>query len=42
LHPRATNELLRVVDEKGKPIKYEILAKAGYTAPREVESNINS
>jgi VWFA-related protein len=33
----ATNELLRVVDQKGKPIKYQILAKAGYTAPREVE-----
>jgi Ca-activated chloride channel homolog len=33
----ATNELLRVVDEKGKPIKYQIVAKAGYTAPREVE-----
>ena len=25
------------VDEKGKPIKYTILAKAGYTAPRAVE-----
>jgi VWFA-related protein len=33
----ATNDLLRVVDEKGKPIKYQVLAKAGYTAPREVE-----
>jgi len=33
----ATNELLRVVDEKGKPIKYQVIAKAGYTAPREVE-----
>jgi Ca-activated chloride channel family protein len=33
----ATNEPLRVVDEKGKPIKYQILAKNGYTAPREVE-----
>lgn len=32
-----TNEPLRVVDEKGKPIKYQIQAKAGYTAPREVE-----
>jgi Ca-activated chloride channel family protein len=32
-----TNEPLRVVDEKGKPIKYQIVAKAGYTAPREVE-----
>lgn len=33
----ATNEPLRVTDEKGKPIKYRIIAKAGYTAPREVE-----
>ena len=33
----ATNEPLRVVDEKGKPIKYTIVAKAGYTAPHEVE-----
>jgi VWFA-related protein len=33
----ANNEPLRIVDEKGKPIKYQILAKAGYTAPREVE-----
>jgi VWFA-related protein len=33
----ATNEPLRVVDEKGKPIKYTIIAKSGYTAPREVE-----
>jgi VWFA-related protein len=33
----ANNEPLRVVDEKGKPIKYQIIAKAGYTAPREVE-----
>ncbi len=32
-----TNEPLRVVDEKQKPIKYSILAKAGYTAPRQVE-----
>ena len=24
-------------DEKGKPIKYQIIAKTGYTAPREVE-----
>ena len=24
-------------DEKGKPIKYQIVAKAGYKAPREVE-----
>jgi len=33
----ATNEPLRVTDEKGKPIKYQIIAKQGYTAPREVE-----
>jgi len=32
-----TNEPLRMVDEKGKPMKYTILAKAGYNAPREVE-----
>jgi hypothetical protein len=33
----ATNEPLKVTDEKGKPIKYQILAKVGYTAPRTVE-----
>jgi len=33
----ATNEPLLVKDEKGKPIKYQIIAKAGYKAPREVE-----
>jgi len=33
----ANGEPLRVVDEKGKPIKYQVVAKAGYTAPREVE-----
>lgn len=33
----ATNEPLKVTDEKGKPIKYQIIAKAGYTAPRAVE-----
>ena len=33
----ANNEPLRVTDEKGKPVKYSILSKAGYTAPREVE-----
>jgi VWFA-related protein len=33
----ATNEPLRIVDEKKKPIKYTIIAKAGYTGPREVE-----
>ena len=33
----ATNEPLRIVDEKNKPIKYTVLAKAGYNAPHEVE-----
>jgi len=33
----ATNEPLPVKDEKGKPVKYAIVAKAGYKAPREVE-----
>lgn len=33
----ATNEPLKIVDEKGKPIKYSVVAKQGYTAPREVE-----
>lgn len=33
----ATNQPLRVVDAKNKPIKYQIIAKAGYKAPREVE-----
>jgi len=33
----STNEPLKVTDEKGKPIKYQIVAKAGYTAPRSVE-----
>lgn len=33
----ATNEPLRVTDEKGKPVKYSIIAKNGYKAPREVE-----
>lgn len=33
----ATNEPLRIVDEKGKPMKYTIIAKAGYNAPKEVE-----
>jgi len=30
-------DALRIVDEKSKPIKYTIIAKGGYTAPREVE-----
>ena len=33
----ATNEPLRIVNDKGKPIKYQIVAKAGYKAPREVD-----
>jgi len=32
-----TNQPLKVVDEKQKPIKYSIVAKQGYTAPRPVE-----
>jgi Ca-activated chloride channel family protein len=32
-----TNEPLPIKDEKGKPIKYKIVAKTGYTAPRKVE-----
>jgi VWFA-related protein len=33
----ATNEQLPMKDEKGKPIKYSIVAKAGYKAPRAVD-----
>ncbi len=33
----ATNQPLRIVDEKRKTIKYSILARSGYTAPRPVE-----
>jgi hypothetical protein len=32
-----TNEPFRVTDAKGKPVKYQIIAKAGYKAPREVD-----
>ncbi|MBV8552435.1 MAG: VWA domain-containing protein [Acidobacteriaceae bacterium] len=32
-----TNEPFRITNEKGKNIKYQIVAKAGYKAPREVE-----
>jgi len=28
---------LRIANEKGKAIKYQVLAKSGYKAPREVE-----
>src|SRR5512143_542786 len=31
------NQPLRINDEKNKPVKYEILAKPGYTAPKQVE-----
>lgn len=31
------NQPLRIQNEKGKPIKYQVIAKAGYKAPREVE-----
>jgi Ca-activated chloride channel family protein len=33
----ATNEPLRITNQKGKNIKYQVLAKAGYKAPRDVE-----
>jgi Ca-activated chloride channel homolog len=33
----ATNEPLRILNEKNKPIKYQVVAKAGYKAPREVD-----
>jgi VWFA-related protein len=33
----ATNKPLRVTDPKGKNIKYKIITKSGYAAPREVE-----
>jgi len=32
-----TGEPLRIINEKNKPIKYQVIAKVGYTAPREVE-----
>jgi VWFA-related protein len=32
-----STEPLRMVNEKGKPFKYQVIAKAGYKAPREVE-----
>lgn len=31
------NEPLRIVTDKGKPVKYQIIAKAGYKAPHEVD-----
>jgi hypothetical protein len=30
-------EALKIVDEKHKPIKYSVIAKGGYNAPKEVE-----
>jgi Ca-activated chloride channel homolog len=32
-----TGEPLKITDQKSKPIKYAIMTKPGYTAPREVE-----
>jgi VWFA-related protein len=32
-----TGEALKITDERGKPMKYQVIAKTGYTAPREVE-----
>ncbi len=32
-----TNAPLRIVNQKGKPIKYQIIARAGYKAPHEVD-----
>ena len=31
------NQPLRINDNKNKPVKFEILAKPGYTAPKPVE-----
>jgi len=33
----ATNQPLKIVNQKGKAVKYTIVAKAGYVAPRAVE-----
>ena len=33
----ATNEPLPMKDQKGKPVKYQVIAKAGYKSPRAVE-----
>ncbi len=32
-----TNQPLQIKDEKSKPVKFEVLAKPGYTAPKPVE-----
>lgn len=32
-----TGELFKLTDQKGKPVKYTVIAKNGYNAPREVE-----
>jgi len=31
------NQPLSIKDEKQKPVKFEVLAKPGYTAPKQVE-----
>jgi hypothetical protein len=33
----ANGNALKISDQKGKPIKYTVVAKSGYTAPHEVE-----
>jgi len=33
----ATNEPLRILNQKQKPVKYTVIAKAGYNAPKPVE-----
>ncbi len=33
----ATNEPLKIVNQKNKPVKYSVIAKAGYNAPKAVE-----
>lgn len=37
LYNPATGETLKITDERGKAIKYQVVAKTGYQAPREVE-----
>jgi hypothetical protein len=33
----ATNQPLKITDEKQKPLKYSVIAKGGYKAPRAIE-----
>ncbi|HSU32315.1 MAG TPA: VWA domain-containing protein [Bryobacteraceae bacterium] len=33
----ATNEPLRILNQKNKPVKYSVIAKAGYNAPKAVD-----